>query len=84
MRLVSCCLSKLLYIPLVCQGDIGKFGRVDLSDVADFCVLADGKVVTTSESGFLLLWDGISIKTQVSQECRAFIKVLWAGSDSGR
>jgi cilia- and flagella-associated protein 44 len=50
-------------IPL--QGDIGKFGRVDLSDVTDLCVLADGKVVTTSESGFLLLWDGISIKTQV-------------------
>ncbi len=51
---------------VVFQGDIGKFGRVDLSDVTDLCVLADGKVVTTSESGYLLLWDGISIKTQAS------------------
>lgn len=58
-------LTRARPLPCLPQGDIGKFGRVDLSDVTDFCVLADGKVVTTSESGFLLLWDGISIKTQV-------------------
>lgn len=33
------------------QGDIGKFGKVELSDVVDFAELPDGKVLSTSENG---------------------------------
>ena len=39
------------------QGDIGKFGRVDLSDVNAFAELPDGKVLSGSERGMLLLWE---------------------------
>jgi len=49
------------------QGDLGRFGRVDLSDVADFVELPDGKVLSSSESGFLLLWEGGLVKCQVGR-----------------
>jgi WD40 repeat protein len=49
------------------QGDLGKFGRVDLSDIHAFAECPDGKVVTGSESGMLLVWDGALIKTQVGR-----------------
>ena len=39
------------------QGDIGKFGKVELSDIDDFAELPDGKVLSASESGALLLWE---------------------------
>ena len=32
------------------QGDIGKFGKVELSDVVDFAELPDGKVLSSSEN----------------------------------
>lgn len=44
------------------QGYIGKFGKVDLSDIASFIELPDGKVISGSESGSLLLWEGNFIK----------------------
>lgn len=49
------------------QGAIGKFGRVDLSDIHAFAELPDGKVVSGCESGWLLLWDGGAIKTQIGR-----------------
>jgi cilia- and flagella-associated protein 44 len=49
------------------QGDIGKFGRVDLSDVSAFAELPDGKVLSGSESGMLLLWEGNFVKSEVSK-----------------
>ena len=48
------------------QGDIGKFGRVDLSDVNAFAELPDGKVLSGSERGMLLLWEGNFIKSEIS------------------
>jgi len=51
------------------QGSIGKFGRVDLSDVTAFAEMPDGKVLSGSESGQLLLWEG------------GFIKLTCAGGD---
>ena len=48
------------------QGAIGKFGRVDLSDVSAFDELPDGKVLSGSESGMLLLWEGNFIKSEIS------------------
>ena len=44
------------------QGYIGKFGKVDLSDIASFTELPDGKVISGSESGAILLWEGNFIK----------------------
>ena len=44
------------------QGYIGKFGKVDLSDIAAFIELPDGKVISGSENGALLLWEGNFIK----------------------
>lgn len=44
------------------QGSIGKFGKVELSDVAAFIELPDGKVFSGTESGALLLWEGNFIK----------------------
>ena len=44
------------------QGDIGKFGKVELSDVAAFAELPDGKVLSSTETGALLLWEGNFIK----------------------
>lgn len=49
------------------QGYIGKFGKVELSDIAAFAELPDGKVVSGTESGSLLLWEGNFIKCRFTQ-----------------
>ena len=49
------------------QGDVGKFGRVEISDVADFAILPDGKVASSSENGSLLLWEGNLIKCELKR-----------------
>eukprot|EP00002_Diphylleia_rotans_P014287 TRINITY_DN2784_c0_g1_i6.p1 TRINITY_DN2784_c0_g1~~TRINITY_DN2784_c0_g1_i6.p1 ORF type:complete len:1834 (-),score=489.32 TRINITY_DN2784_c0_g1_i6:186-5687(-) len=47
------------------QGDIGKFGNVELSDVSCFAEWPDGKVISGSEKGTLLMWDGNLIKMEI-------------------
>ncbi|DAZ98772.1 TPA: hypothetical protein N0F65_003988 [Lagenidium giganteum] len=47
------------------QGDIGKFGKSELSDIEAFCVLPDKKVLSGTERGMLLLWDGNFIKCEI-------------------
>ena len=49
------------------QGDIGKFGKFDLSDVSAFAECEDGKVLSGSEVGQLLLWEGNFIKIEVGR-----------------
>ena len=49
------------------QGAIGKFGAIDLSDVCGFAELPDGKVVSGSDWGSLLLWEGNLIKCEVTR-----------------
>jgi WD40 repeat protein len=44
------------------KGQTGKFGSVELSDITGFYILPDGKVVSGSENGRLLLWEGNLIK----------------------
>lgn len=44
------------------QGSIGKFGKIDLSDIEHFVELPDGKVISGTEEGSLLLWEGNFIK----------------------
>ena len=47
------------------QGELGKFGQIDLSDVSAFFECSDGKVISGTEYGTLLLWEGIFIKSQI-------------------
>lgn len=47
------------------QGYIGKFGASELTDIASFVQLPDGKVLSSTETGNLLLWDGGMIKCEI-------------------
>ncbi|KAK9811670.1 hypothetical protein WJX72_008037 [[Myrmecia] bisecta] len=49
------------------QGQIGKFGNVDLTDVAAFLDLPDGKVLCSTECGDLLLWSAGLIKMVIKR-----------------
>jgi cilia- and flagella-associated protein 44 len=48
------------------QGDIGKFGQVELSDICGYVELPDGKVLSGSEYGNLILWEGTLIKAVIT------------------
>lgn len=47
------------------QGDIGKFGKIEMTDIDCFCHMPDGKVVSGAESGSLLVWEGQFIKCRI-------------------
>ena len=49
------------------QGSIGKFGKVELSDICAVDEMPDGKVVSGTETGSLLLWEGNFIKCRFVQ-----------------
>ena len=48
----------------------GKFGRTELSDISGYVELPDGKVVSGSEWGNLLLWEGGFIKCEIARKGR--------------
>eukprot|EP00798_Chlamydomonas_sp_ICE-L_P007462 gene7462-603_t len=50
------------------QGQLGKFGNVELSDIAAFVEMPDGKVLSGSERGELLMWDGGLIKVVLTRK----------------
>jgi len=47
------------------QGEIGKFGALELSDVFGFAEFPDGKVVCGTEYGTLILWEGNNVKAHL-------------------
>ncbi|EGB09320.1 hypothetical protein AURANDRAFT_13977, partial [Aureococcus anophagefferens] len=47
------------------QGDIGKFGKVELTDICSFVELPNNQVLSSTESGALLLWEGNFIKLRI-------------------
>lgn len=47
------------------QGELGKFGQIDLSDISAFVEFPDGKVLSGTEYGTFLLWEGIFIKAHL-------------------
>ncbi|KAF5842039.1 hypothetical protein DUNSADRAFT_9608 [Dunaliella salina] len=49
------------------QGQIGKFGNVELSDISAFVEMPDGKVLSSTEVGDLLMWDGGLIKAVIKR-----------------
>ena len=55
------------------QGELGKFGQIDLSDISAFVEFPDGKVLSGTEYGTFLLWEGIFIKGNImmseTQKC---------------
>lgn len=63
------------------QGALGRFGGVELSDVAAWLELPDGKVLSGSEAGDLLLWEGGLIKAVISR-WGAWCLLLFVGTDS--
>jgi WD40 repeat protein len=50
------------------QGQLGKFGRTELTDIAAYVELPDGKVLSGTEWGNLLLWDGGFIKVEIAKK----------------
>jgi WD40 repeat protein len=59
------------------QGDIGRFGKTEISDIEGYAELPDGKVLSGSEWGNMLLWDGGLIQTEI---CRKKNKSCHNGS----
>ncbi|XP_041471026.1 cilia- and flagella-associated protein 44-like [Lytechinus variegatus] len=50
------------------QGQLGKFGRTEISDIRGYVELPDGKVLSGTDWGNMLLWDGGLIKVQISRK----------------
>ena len=50
------------------QGAIGKFGQVELSDISAYVELPDGRVLSGSETGHMLLWENGFIQYSVERE----------------
>lgn len=47
------------------QGEIAKFGQLELSDVSSFYELPDGKVVSGTDYGTLIVWEGQFVKAHL-------------------
>ncbi|KAK7105366.1 cilia- and flagella-associated protein 44-like [Littorina saxatilis] len=52
------------------QGELGRFGRTEISDIEGYVELPDGKVLSGSEWGNLMLWDGGLIKVEIARKGR--------------
>ncbi|PIK49063.1 hypothetical protein BSL78_14078 [Apostichopus japonicus] len=50
------------------QGQLGKFGRTEITDIRGYVELPDGKVLSGTEWGNMLLWEGGLIKVQISRK----------------
>ncbi|XP_071388965.1 cilia- and flagella-associated protein 44 [Centroberyx affinis] len=59
------------------QGLLGRFGKTAATDIEGYVELPDGKVVSGSEWGNMLLWDGDLIKVEI---CRKGGRTCHAGS----
>uniref|UniRef100_A0A8C5M7X7 Cilia- and flagella-associated protein 44 n=1 Tax=Leptobrachium leishanense TaxID=445787 RepID=A0A8C5M7X7_9ANUR len=52
------------------QGDLGRFGKTSLTDIEGYVELPDGKVISGSEWGNMLLWEGGLIKVELCRKGR--------------
>lgn len=50
------------------KGELGKFGKLELSDVTGYSELPDGKVLSGTEYGTMILWEGRNIKAHLVQD----------------
>ena len=47
------------------QGEVAKFGQLELSDVSGYAELPDGKVLSGTEQGNMILWEGQLVKAHL-------------------
>nr|XP_021155428.1 cilia- and flagella-associated protein 44 isoform X3 [Columba livia] len=66
----------LTFTGLKLQGALGRFGKTAVSDIIGYVELPDGKVISGTEWGNLLLWEGGLIKVEL---CRAGNKPCHSG-----
>ncbi|XP_057211014.1 cilia- and flagella-associated protein 44 [Triplophysa rosa] len=59
------------------QGLLGRFGKTTVTDIEGYVELPDGKVVSGSECGNMLLWEGGLIKVEI---CRKGQRTCHAGT----
>ncbi|XP_040195062.1 cilia- and flagella-associated protein 44 [Rana temporaria] len=52
------------------QGELGRFGKTALTDIEGYVELPDGKVISGSEWGNMLLWEGGLIKVEICRRGR--------------
>ncbi|KAM9320405.1 cilia- and flagella-associated protein 44 [Gastrophryne carolinensis] len=52
------------------QGELGRFGKTALTDIEGYVQLPDGKVISGSEWGNMLLWEGGLIKVEICRRGR--------------
>eukprot|EP00892_Ulva_mutabilis_P004788 jgi/Ulvmu1/2681/UM014_0137.1 len=66
------CMWKMAktFTGLKLKGLLGKFGHVELSDVCAFLEFPDGKILSSTETGQLLLWTGNMIKAVLMRKGR--------------
>ena len=50
------------------QGEIAKFGQLELSDISGYHELPDGKVVSGTDYGTMILWEGNLVKAHLVLE----------------
>ncbi|XP_034514468.1 cilia- and flagella-associated protein 44 isoform X4 [Ailuropoda melanoleuca] len=66
----------LTFTGLKLQGSLGRFGKTATTDIEGYMELPDGKVLSGSEWGNMLLWEGGLIKVEL---CRAARKSCHQG-----
>ncbi|XP_037245690.1 cilia- and flagella-associated protein 44 [Falco rusticolus] len=66
----------LTFTGLKLQGALGRFGKTAVTDIIGYVALPDGKVISGTEWGNLLLWEGGLIKVEL---CRAGHKPCHSG-----
>nr|XP_020735357.1 cilia- and flagella-associated protein 44 [Odocoileus virginianus texanus] len=57
----------LTFTGLKLQGSLGRFGKTATTDIEGYMELPDGKVLSGSEWGNMLLWEGGHIKVELSR-----------------
>ncbi|XP_051841259.1 cilia- and flagella-associated protein 44 isoform X1 [Antechinus flavipes] len=60
----------LTFTGLKLQGFLGRFGKTAVTDIEGYVELPDGKVLTGSQWGNLLLWEGGLIKVELCRHAR--------------
>ncbi|XP_042312653.1 cilia- and flagella-associated protein 44 isoform X2 [Sceloporus undulatus] len=60
----------LTFTGLKLQGALGRFGKTALTDIEGYVELPDGKVLSGSEWGNMLLWEGGLIKVEICRPGR--------------
>nr|XP_020862787.1 cilia- and flagella-associated protein 44 isoform X2 [Phascolarctos cinereus] len=63
-------LMALTFTGLKLQGFLGRFGKTAVTDIEGYMELPDGKVLSGSEWGNLLLWEGGLIKVELCRHTR--------------